>query len=581
MRWVNQSIKRQLIVIAVFLISVPLLILGYISYSSSVNELDQLGRTQLENSVHQSVELLHILNEQVESGQLTIEEAEERAKEAMIGSSISEQERSIDVALDIGENGYLYVTDTEGVMLAHPNLEGEEAWEFQDTSGNYFIQEMIDVSLDGGGYVYYDWPMPDDEDQIEPKVIYAEHFEPWDWTINASTYLLDFNQPAQDMLLITIITGAIIILIGIVFIWFVAKRFTEPIKQITNRMTALSNNDLRSEPIDIGHENELGQLATAANQVQDQLKSMIAKVKETSTSVLNKSERLSQSAYDVNQGSVQISSTMEELASATELQSSHASELADDTESFTNAIENVSNDGETVKNHAIEVNELAISGKEKMDKTQQQMQVIDETVRQSVERVDALNEQTKQVSKMVTVIRDIAEQTNLLALNAAIEAKRANEAGNGFSVVAEEVRKLAGQVANSVTEITSTVSTIQSESHHVSDSLSHGYKEVESGIEIIDETNQTFSEIEQSVQSMVEQLDRVSNQLNDVNKGSHAMNDKIQDVASATEQSAAGVEETSASAEESSGMMQQVSENVEDLKQLASDLNHLVDSFTL
>src|SRR5690625_3214680 len=138
-------------------------------------------------------------------------------------------------------------------------------------------------------------------------------------------------------------------------------------------------------------------------------------------------------------------------------------------------------------------------GSQLMETSNQQMMKVNEIVQDAVAKVQGLDAQAQEISKLVSVIQDIAEQTNLLALNAAIEAARAGEHGDGFSVVADEVRKLAEQVANSITNITDIVSSIQNESSHVTKSLQNGYEEVEQGTKQIETTSEKFEEINQAI----------------------------------------------------------------------------------
>ena len=145
-----------------------------------------------------------------------------------------------------------------------------------------------------------------------------------------------------------------------------------------------------------------------------------------------------------------------------------------------------------------------------MNGSTQQMSAIDQIVKDSVKNVTQLNTRSQEISKLVVVIKDIADQTNLLSLNAAIEAARAGEHGKGFSVVAEEVRKLAEQTASSVTEITDIVRNIQEGFDVVTKSLENGYTEVEKGTAQIETTGKTFQDISQSIADIVESFNNIS-----------------------------------------------------------------------
>src|SRR5699024_6931927 len=326
--------------------------------------------------------------------------------------------------LDLGENGYVFILDQDGTFLGHPFSEGNNEWEVEDESGLKFIQEMINIGSDGG-IVYYDWPLPDDESVIAPKITYSKTDPNWDWVINASTYEKDFNEPAKEVLKTVLIADSVAIVIGIIILIFYTNRIANPIQVVTERMALVADGDLTGEDIVVKAKDETGKLAQSLNYMQHNLRNVLGNVVRASETVSSSSEELTQAAGEVMEGSEQIVSTMQELASGTETGADRTSELSDTMNSFTTKIDHANNYGTTVQGSTGEVLEMTNSGYQLMEESIEQMDIINMIVRDAVTKVRHLEEQSSAIYELVNVIEDIAAQTNLLALNAAIEAARA------------------------------------------------------------------------------------------------------------------------------------------------------------
>ncbi|MFC2947690.1 methyl-accepting chemotaxis protein [Virgibacillus sediminis] len=376
------------------------------------------------------------------------------------------------------------------------------------------------------------------------------------------------------------ITLAVLIL-GILIAIFTSRSITTPLGIVMERMKSIADGDLSNQPLTIKSRDEIGHLVTATNEMNSSMRELLQRISTVSETVSSQSEELTQSANEVRTGSEQIATTMEEIANGSETQANNASTLSMNAATFSAKVQEANANGETIHHSSQDVLKMTGDGSKLMQESVQQMNMIDQIVKESVEKVQGLDTQSKEISKLVTVIKDIAEQTNLLALNAAIEAARAGEQGRGFAVVADEVRKLAEQVANSVTEITGFVGTIQTESSGVVKSLQNGYAEVEKGTGQIQSTGETFGRINEAVSDMVSRIQTVTSNLADMSATSQEMSSSIEEIAAVSEESAAGVEQTSAAAQQTSSSMEEVSANSEDLAQLAEELNGLVRSFKL
>jgi len=375
--------------------------------------------------------------------------------------------------------------------------------------------------------------------------------------------------------------NALSVIIGITLLLWISRRISANLQNVVTVTKEMANGNLKTAALDYNGKDEIGQLASAVNQMKENISNILLKVTEASGSVTQRSEELTQSANEVKEGNIQIATTMEELSTGSETQANSAADLSENMNGFLEKVQLSETSGQEVSTISHEVLKLTQKGTTLMNKSVDQMKTIDTIVAESVDKVQGLDQQSNEISKLVKVIEDIANQTNLLSLNAAIEAARAGEHGRGFAVVADEVRKLSEQVAASVGEITQIVTNIQSETEEVVDALNDGYREVQEGTSQIRTTGNSFETIYSAITDMVEKVSHISGNLKEIADNSASMNNLIEEVASVSEESAAGVQEAAASAEQTSSSMEEVSYSADELAKLAEQLNDEVKVFKL
>ena len=398
----------------------------------------------------------------------------------------------------------------------------------------------------------------------------------------------EINELGKEMLdngkqtaMIGIVVTILIIALSIIAAIIAAGLITKPIKKVMDRMKLIASGDLSQEFLQNHARDEVGQLIEATNEMTQNTRELLTQINVVSETVTSQSEELTQAANEVKAGSEQVAITMQELATGSETQANSASDLAAIMSTFAGKVQEVNDNGERVQQYSSEVLGMTARGSELMKHSTEQMAKIDQIVQGAVTKVEGLDEQSQEISQLVSVIQNIADQTNLLALNAAIEAARAGEHGKGFAVVADEVRKLAEQVSDSIAGITEIVTNIQNESSLVAESLKDGYTEVEQGTNQILTTGETFKEISASISKMGESINLVSENLEEINASSQYMSGSVEEIASISEEAAAGVEQTSASTQQTSSSMEEVAGSSEQLAKLAEELNGLVRRFKL
>lgn len=214
-----------------------------------------------------------------------------------------------------------------------------------------------------------------------------------------------------------------------------------------------------------------------------------------------------------------------------------------------------------------------------MNQSVEQMERINESVHSAVVKVENLNTQTMQITKLITTIQEIASQTNLLSLNATIEAARAGEQGRGFAVVASEVGKLAKRVTQSSADITKIVGLIQTESGDVTETLKTSYHQVQDGTEQMRVTGSAFNDIRKTFSEMEQRINNIITDVTEISDNSKGLESAIETIASVSVQSAAGAEDTSLAIQQTHATMESLSSSAEELNEYSENLNKVIRQF--
>ena len=189
---------------------------------------------------------------------------------------------------------------------------------------------------------------------------------------------------------------------------------------------------------------------------------------------------------------------------------------------------------------------LATEGKSLIDKTTIEFDKISNTISDSAKIVERLRDQAISVSNLVNTVREIAEQTNLLALNAAIEAARAGESGRGFSVVADEVRTLAGKASNATTEIDRVIDSVVKETNTAADQIGKGRSEMEDGVSLLQKMVEPLNNLSAGAQISLDQLEALEQAVSAQAQESNDITFEVQNIATMAEENKAAVQSVSA-----------------------------------
>jgi methyl-accepting chemotaxis protein len=469
--------------------------------------------------------------------------------------------------IDLGENQQLYVISSDGrVNFNASAVEDSDIVQqqfFRDILGKSEVTGTDSFDYSGTSYLTTYYKIGDTGLVLLGMIPESE-----------------LNSAARNVIVFTvlIVLAAVVIAFGTGIV--IANSMSRTISQIIKASEKAASGDLTVRLKSL-RKDELGKLTLSIN-------SMIASMRALIEKTFSVSEKVTSSAFEVSSTSGHVSAISADISRAIQEIAQGASEQATDSENGVEKIKELADKINIVSENARMIEDLTKSTMEITgvgltsindlnSKANETTVISKEIVRDILE----LDKQSKSIGTIVKVISKIADQTNLLSLNAAIEAERAGEMGKGFSVVADEVRRLAAQSMDATQQIAFIIKNTQNMTSKTVEKAAATEAALSSQNNAVQETIGIFRQILKSMENLNGKVEQINRMIMEMEENKEQAINSIQNISAVSQETAASSQEVTASTQEQLASIEDLAAKAEELKNDADDLQQSIMQFKL
>ncbi|CAH1210021.1 hypothetical protein PAECIP111893_03115 [Paenibacillus plantiphilus] len=376
--------------------------------------------------------------------------------------------------------------------------------------------------------------------------------------------------------------GLMIFLLAIVAVGYVIIRnIARMIRYVNKLMSAVSEGDLREQPSIKHSGDEIGAIAHAVEAMISKVRGLIATISDNAAGVSTASAQMNTSAKQSAAAAAHVAEEIQEVNEGMEVQTRGAEETSRAIDEMAVGIGKIAENTSVISDAAMRTSDDTEHGQVQLEQLNKQMDGIKSVIMQLSDIITNLNERSNEIGLIAENITTFSNQTNILSLNASIEAARAGEHGRGFSVVADEIRKLAAQSLHSADVINQLVTVTQGEMVNASNVMTTTLGEVSAGSQLMTQVYASFTHIRNSIQGIAAQIHDNSAITEQMSASSEEVSATMEQSASTARTNMSNTQNVASATQEQLAVMDEIAYASDHLKDIVDELERSVATFKI